>query len=62
MNAELADLLEKSKSLDVCEGDMEDHRIELAAANGYMSDSRITVDTMRATRTIMKAAESVRNF
>ena len=38
-----------------------EHRITLAAANGHLSDSRITLDTMRAARTIMLAAEQPRD-
>ena len=57
MDKQLVALLEKAKSVVTTEDDLEEHRIALAAANGHLSDSRITLDTMRATRTLMKAAE-----
>lgn len=57
MDQNLVQLLEKAKSVALTDEDLEEHRIALAAANGHLSDSRITLDTMRATRTLMKAAE-----
>jgi hypothetical protein len=60
MDKELETLLEKSRSVKYSDDELEEHRIALAAANGHVTDSRITVDTMKATRTIMKAAEAAR--
>src|SRR5262245_15807044 len=60
MDQELKELLEKAKTVKQSDEELEEHRIALAAANGTVTDSRITVDTMKATRTIMKAAEKAR--
>jgi hypothetical protein len=40
------------------EAELEDGRVAIAAANGNLSDERITIETMKATRTIMIAAEA----
>lgn len=61
MDKELAELLERARSVQMNEEQLEEHRIALATANGHISDSRITLDTMKATRTIMKAAEQARD-
>lgn len=58
MDKELSDLLEQARSIKLSEADLEEHRIALAAANGHLSDERITLDTMKATRTIMIAEEA----
>lgn len=58
---DLNELLERARTIKIDASAMEEHRIQVAAANGYISDERITIDTMRATRTIMKAAEKVRS-
>ena len=59
MDKELEDLLERSKSVELTADEIEENRIALAAANGQLTDKRITVSTMRATRTIMLADEQV---
>lgn len=58
MNIELNELLEKARGVTLSAQQLEEHRIALAAANGHLSDERITLDTMKATRTIMIASES----
>ena len=60
MDKELAELLERARNVKLSEDDLEEHRVALAAANGNLSDSRITVETMQAARTIMIAAEKSR--
>jgi len=59
MDDELRALLERSKSVALTPEEIENNRIELAAANGQLTDKRITVSTMKATRTIMLADEAV---
>lgn len=58
MDDELKLLLEQSRSVKLTADEIEDNRIALAAANGHLTDKRITVTTMRATRTIMLADEA----
>ena len=60
MDKELQELLDKSLGKTLSDGEMEEHRIALAVANGSLSDSRITVDTMKAGITIMTAAKKER--
>ncbi len=55
MDRELQDLLEKSRAIEMTEEQLEEHRIALAVANGSLSDSRVTVDAMRAARTVVAA-------
>ena len=57
MDKELEELLERTRAVKLSEAQLEEHRIALATANGHLSDSRITLDAMKATRTIMVAAE-----
>ncbi|WP_435418672.1 hypothetical protein WAB17_03640 [Parerythrobacter aurantius] len=57
MDKELEELLEQSRSVELTAEEIEEYRIELAAANGQLTDERITVGTMRATRTIMLSEE-----
>jgi len=57
MDKELEALLDRARSVQLSEAQLEEHRIALAAANGHLSDKRITLKTMQATRTIMKQAE-----
>jgi hypothetical protein len=57
MDKELEELLERSKSVVLSPDEIEENRIALAAANGQLTDKRITVATMRAARTIMLADE-----
>ena len=59
MDDELKQLLEQSRSVQLTDNEIEENRIALAAANGQLTDKRITVSTMRATRTIMLADEAV---
>jgi hypothetical protein len=61
MDEELAKLLERARSLRMTPEQLEEHRIALAAANGHLSDSRITLETMKAARTTMIAAEGPKN-
>ena len=57
MDQNLLDLIERSRGVTLTDAQLEEGRIAIAAANGAMSDSRITVETMRATRTVMLASE-----
>jgi hypothetical protein len=57
MDKELQELLDRARGVELTPDELEEHRIALAAANGHLSDSRITLETMRAARTIMIAAE-----
>ena len=56
MDDKLKSLLERARTVRVPEEELEEQRIALAAANGNLSEERITLDTMTAARTIMKAA------
>ncbi len=58
MDRELELLIERSKDVTVSDADLEEGRIAIAAANGALTDARITIDTMRAVRTVMLAAEA----
>ena len=58
MDEELRGLLEQARSVQLSPEDIEQNRIALAAANGHLTDERITVATMKATRTIMLAEEN----
>lgn len=55
MDETLAKMLERARGVKMSEAALEEHRISLAAANGYLSDSRVTVDAVRATRNAMAA-------
>ena len=55
MDEELTHLLERAKAVTLTQEQLEEHRISLAVANGYLSDSRVTTDAMRAARTIAEA-------
>jgi len=57
MDEELKNLLEQARSVELSPKQIEENRIALAAANGHLTDGRITVATMKATRTIMLAEE-----
>lgn len=57
MDKELMELLEKSRSVEMTPEEIEQHRIELAVANGSFSDSRITVETMKAGMTLVAASK-----
>lgn len=57
MDERLTALLEKAKAVTLTPEQLEAQRINTAAANGNVSDSRITVQTVQAARTIMLAAE-----
>ncbi len=56
MEHELTALLERARGLSMTNEQLEEHRIALAVANGYLSDSRVTVDAMKAARTVEEAA------
>lgn len=58
MDKELEDLLRKASTAKLTDAEVEENRFALAAANGHLSDERITLETMRATRTTMVAAET----
>jgi hypothetical protein len=55
MDRELEELLARARHLKLSNAELEEPRIAIAAANGTLSDDRITLDTMKATRTIMIA-------
>lgn len=57
MDEELEQLLKRAQGVELSEAELEEHRIALAAANGHLSDPRITLETMQAARTMMLAAE-----
>ena len=59
MDKELAELLEKSREIKMTPQALEEHRIALAVANGSFSDSRVTIETMKAGVTILAASEKV---
>lgn len=62
MDKELTELLDKSRGRSLSADEMEEHRIALAVANGSLSDSRITVDTMRAGITVIAAAHKDKEY
>jgi len=57
MDKELDDLLKRAKSVKLSDKQIEENRVALAAANGQLSNPLITLETMQATRVIMKAEE-----
>ena len=57
MDKELNELLEKSRKIQMTPAALEEHRIALAVANGSFSDSRVTIETMKAGVTIITASE-----
>lgn len=57
MDQELTDLLARARGVKLTDAQLEEHRIALAVANGYLSDSRITIDAMKAARTVEEAAK-----
>ena len=60
MDRELSDLLERVRPCNNIDATDEERQIAMAAANGQISDSRITIETMRAAQTIVSAAEQPR--
>lgn len=54
----LEELIKEANTLPISQYELEQGRIEIAAANGGTSDDEITVDTVRAAHTIIVAAES----
>lgn len=58
MDRELEKKLARARQIELTEAELEEGRIAIAAANGNLSDERITIATMKATRTIMVAAET----
>lgn len=60
MERELLELLEKSRAVEMTEEQLEEHRIAMAVANGFLSDSRVTVDAMRAARTVVAAGSKTK--
>jgi hypothetical protein len=59
MDQMLAELLERAYGASMSADDVEERRIAMAVANGALSDSRITVDAMRAVRTVDLAHKSL---
>lgn len=57
MDSELNTLLARARQHKLSPDELEEHRLTIATANGTLTDARITIDTMKATRTIMLAAE-----
>lgn len=57
MDRELEKLLEQARKVELTDEALEEHRVALAAANGHLSDERINLETMQATRTLMRALE-----
>lgn len=57
MDRELESLLARARQIRPSAAQLEEQRVIIAAANGTISDDRITVETMRATRTLMRAGE-----
>ncbi len=55
MDQELAALLERARTVNPTEEELRESRIAIAAANGGYSDRRVTVDAVRASRTIVEA-------
>ena len=58
MDKELLELLEKSREIEMSPEALDEPRIALAVANGSFSDSRVTLETMKAGVTIMTASMS----
>lgn len=58
MDRELEELLSRARQIKPSNAELEEQRIIIAAANGTLSDDRITVTTMKAARTIMIAGEA----
>lgn len=56
MDNELSVLLEKARNANLSKEQLEEQRVNIAAANGRLTDGRITVDSMKATKTIMQSA------
>lgn len=57
MNDELKALLERAKSRRPSQEEREEQALENAFANGALSDSRITRETIRATATILAQSD-----
>jgi hypothetical protein len=57
MDRELEELLERARAVNLSDKELLEQRIMLAAANGRLSDERITVEAMRASVTIIEAAD-----
>ena len=55
MDQELLTLLGRAREIKPTEAELDEHRIALAVANGVYSDARVTVDAMKASRTIVEA-------
>ena len=55
MDTELERLWERAKAVEVSEEERLEQRIIDVAANGNLSDPRITVETTRAVHTLMEA-------
>ena len=55
MDSELNKLWNKAKAVEVSEEERTEQRIIDVAANGNISDSRITIETTRAVHTLVEA-------
>jgi hypothetical protein len=56
MENDLQALLDRAREVNPTEAELQEHRIALAVANGHYSDSRVTIDAMRASRTVAEQA------
>ena len=56
MDEQLRNLLDRARNVVLTQDQLERQLVEMAAANGNLSDERITVATVEAARTIMLAA------
>lgn len=58
MDTELEQLWEKAKAVEVSDEERVEQRIIDVAANGNLSDPRITVETTKAVHTLIEAEEA----
>ena len=57
MDRTISDLLERVRARNIVDTNAEDRQIAMAAANGAISDSRVTIETMKAVQTVVLASE-----
>ncbi len=55
MNSELEGLLDKVRGITSTPEEIEESDIRIAVANGMISDNRVTVDALKAVRTVNDA-------
>mgnify|MGYP003385839478 CR=1 FL=1 len=58
MDEKLLALIKKANERPISHAEREEQIVLMAAANGNLTDQRITVDTVRAARTILEAADT----